>query len=189
MHQWRSDHPATVSSCSWGDVDFFVVDGRNHRSPDRAPDNEHKRMLGDAQCAWLLDELKRSRASFKIPGAAVMLAGRVTKQGNSSTTFFVQPSAENTCTRTRRASYSERWVAALVCPALFWVRPGPRPIRSANVRDSPDVICTASSEGGWLQFDLRRLPQMRRLVIKNTSLTTSAIREIRREFLQLEVID
>ena len=49
-----------------GDVDFFVVDSRYHRSPDKAPDNKKKRMLGDAQFAWLLAGLKASKAKFKV---------------------------------------------------------------------------------------------------------------------------
>ena len=51
---------------SWGEVDFFVVDGRYHRSPDKTPDDAKKRMLGDAQFNWLLEGLKASRAKFKV---------------------------------------------------------------------------------------------------------------------------
>lgn len=49
-----------------GEVEFFMVDGRYHRSPDQAPDDDAKRMLGDAQFAWLLDGLKASTAKFKV---------------------------------------------------------------------------------------------------------------------------
>ena len=49
-----------------GEVEFFMVDGRYHRSPDNAPDDEKKRMLGDEQFAWLLDGLKASKAKFKV---------------------------------------------------------------------------------------------------------------------------
>lgn len=61
-----AETPGAFYSFQWGDVDFFVVDGRYHRSPDAAPDDENKRMLGDAQFAWLLDGLKNSRAKFKV---------------------------------------------------------------------------------------------------------------------------
>ena len=47
-------------------MDFFVVDGRYHRSPDKTPDDANKRMLGDAQFNWLLEGLKSSRAKFKV---------------------------------------------------------------------------------------------------------------------------
>jgi len=58
--------PGAFYKFSWGDVDFFVVDGRYHRSPDKAPDDDKKRMLGDAQFAWLLEGLSNSTARFKV---------------------------------------------------------------------------------------------------------------------------
>ena len=51
---------------SYGGVDFFVLDGRYHRTPSAAPDTPAKTMLGAAQKAWLKAELQRSRAPFKI---------------------------------------------------------------------------------------------------------------------------
>ena len=49
-----------------GEVEFFAVDGRYHRSPDKAPDDENKRMLGDGQFQWLIDGLAASKAKFKV---------------------------------------------------------------------------------------------------------------------------
>ena len=60
------DTPGAFFKFSHGDVDFFMVDSRYYRSPDNAPDNDEKRMLGDAQFAWLLDGLKNSKARFKV---------------------------------------------------------------------------------------------------------------------------
>jgi alkaline phosphatase D len=60
------DIPGAFFRFSRGDVDFFVVDSRYHRSPNHEPDDERKRMLGDAQFAWLLDGLKNSQAKFKV---------------------------------------------------------------------------------------------------------------------------
>ena len=60
------DTPGAFFKFSYGDVDFFVVDGRYHRSPNEVPDDEKKRMLGDAQFEWLLNGLKNSKARFKI---------------------------------------------------------------------------------------------------------------------------
>lgn len=58
--------PGAFFRFSRGDVDFFVVDGRYHRSPDKAPDDEQKTMLGEAQFKWLVDGLKSSQAKFKV---------------------------------------------------------------------------------------------------------------------------
>jgi alkaline phosphatase D len=61
-----SDTPGAFFRFNWGDVEFFVLDGRYHRSPDKAPNDDQKRMLGDAQFRWLVDGLKASRAKFKV---------------------------------------------------------------------------------------------------------------------------
>jgi alkaline phosphatase D len=60
-----SDTPGAFFKFSRGDVDFFVVDGRYHRSPNGLPDDDKKRMLGDAQFAWLLNGLKIPRPSLR----------------------------------------------------------------------------------------------------------------------------
>lgn len=53
---------------SIADVDFFMLDCRYYRSNPKQPDPT---MLGPAQKAWLLDELKRSEATFKVLASSV----------------------------------------------------------------------------------------------------------------------
>lgn len=60
------DTPGAFFKLPWGDVDFFVCDGRYHRSPAKDPDDQTKTMLGDAQFRWLINGLKQSKARFKI---------------------------------------------------------------------------------------------------------------------------
>ena len=60
------DTPGAFYSFQWGDVEFFMLDGRYHRSPDKAENDDKKRMLGDAQFEWLLDGLRNSTATFKV---------------------------------------------------------------------------------------------------------------------------
>ena len=67
------DTPGAFFKFSRGDVDFFVVDGRYHRSPNELPDDDKKRMLGDAQFEWLLNGLKNSQAKFKIIASGSVL--------------------------------------------------------------------------------------------------------------------
>ncbi len=50
---------------SWADCDFFLLDNRYFRSPNRRRTGERV-MLGDAQIEWLLDALRNSRAPFKF---------------------------------------------------------------------------------------------------------------------------
>ena len=68
-----SETPGAFFKFSRGDVDFFVVDGRYHRSPNELPDDDKKRMLGDAQFEWLLNGLKNSKAKFKIIASGSVL--------------------------------------------------------------------------------------------------------------------
>lgn len=58
--------PGVYCKQSYGGVDFFILDGRYHRSATDLPDNAAKSMLGAAQKAWLKRELKASRAPFKV---------------------------------------------------------------------------------------------------------------------------
>ncbi len=55
--------PGVWFAFSIGDVDFFMLDGRFYRTNPYA--NE-KTMLGPAQKGWLLDQVKRSTATFKV---------------------------------------------------------------------------------------------------------------------------
>ena len=47
-------------------VDFFMLDGRYHRDPNKAKDLGHKTMLGEKQLAWLERGLRASRAPIKV---------------------------------------------------------------------------------------------------------------------------
>ena len=51
---------------SRGEVDFFMLDVRYHRSPNRSRDDGTKTMLGPRQLAWLKRELLASKAKVKF---------------------------------------------------------------------------------------------------------------------------
>lgn len=50
----------------WGDVEFFMLDNRYHRTPNRFPDGPDKVMFGAQQLRWLKEALSSSNATFKI---------------------------------------------------------------------------------------------------------------------------
>jgi len=54
---------------SWGDVDFFLLDNRYHRTPVNAPPSSTKVQYGEMQLKWLIDALTSSKATFKIVAA------------------------------------------------------------------------------------------------------------------------
>lgn len=58
--------PGVFGQFSWGDVDFFLLDDRFYRTPERLPDSSDKAMLGRDQLRWLQHSLYYSRAPFKV---------------------------------------------------------------------------------------------------------------------------
>lgn len=60
------DVPGVFHRFTWGDIDFFMLDDRFYRSPNRMPPGPGKQMFGEAQLQWLLEGLASSRAPFKI---------------------------------------------------------------------------------------------------------------------------
>jgi alkaline phosphatase D len=60
------DTPGVFFTYSYGGVDFFFLDDRFYRDPDKAEDTPEKTMLGTAQFTWLQKELAASKAIFKV---------------------------------------------------------------------------------------------------------------------------
>ena len=56
--------PSTISSFSWGDATFFLVDNRSFRTPNYA--NGERTLLGEEQLQWLLDALTACNTTFKF---------------------------------------------------------------------------------------------------------------------------
>lgn len=57
--------PGTFFVKSWGDVDFIATDDRYHRAPNDDPD-PGRDYFGPAQLAWLEQQLRASKATFKL---------------------------------------------------------------------------------------------------------------------------
>ena len=60
----EASNPGIYFKFSWGDVDFFMLDGRYHRSPNNSKDDGQKTMLGQAQLMWLKQGLAKSDATL-----------------------------------------------------------------------------------------------------------------------------
>ncbi|MGH6950443.1 MAG: alkaline phosphatase D family protein [Vitreimonas sp.] len=71
-HYWANpsyalaDTPGIFFKYAYGGVEFFFLDGRYNRDPADSPDVAGKTMLGAIQKQWLKDELRASRAPFKV---------------------------------------------------------------------------------------------------------------------------
>ena len=62
----HAERTGGILPLSWGDVEFFVLDGRYHRSPNDERDTPSKTMLGVGQRRWLEEALLTSTATFKV---------------------------------------------------------------------------------------------------------------------------
>lgn len=58
--------PGVFFRFGWGDVEFFMLDDRFYRSPNRMPADQTKTMLGKEQLQWLKESLVSSNATFRI---------------------------------------------------------------------------------------------------------------------------
>ena len=61
-----ADGPGVYFQYAYGGVDFFMLDGRYYRSPNKDPDGPAKTLLGKRQGEWLREVLRASRAPFKV---------------------------------------------------------------------------------------------------------------------------
>ncbi len=62
----QATDPGVYFTFSHGEVDFFMLDARYHRSPNDAEDRGQKTMLGPEQLDWLKKALKASTSKVKF---------------------------------------------------------------------------------------------------------------------------
>lgn len=84
----RVPHWATVR---WGrDLQIWLLEGRDERSPNPQPDGPEKTILGARQKAWLLESLAASDAPFKLVVSPTPIVGpdRAGKKDNHANDAF-----------------------------------------------------------------------------------------------------
>jgi alkaline phosphatase D len=82
--------PGVFGMATLGDVDFFLLDNRFHRYPNRYPPVPEKAMFGAAQLKWLKQALVASRATFKVIAAG----GQLWNRANRYEAFFNYPAEQ-----------------------------------------------------------------------------------------------
>ena len=65
----EENNPGCYYHFSRSGVDFFMLDVRYHRTPNKTPEDGKKTMLGARQLEWLKAGLAASKAKFKIIGS------------------------------------------------------------------------------------------------------------------------
>jgi alkaline phosphatase D len=162
--------PGIFGLVTWGDVDFFLLDNRFHRYPNRYPPVPDKALFGRAQLEWLKQALIASRATFKV----VVAGGQFWNARNRYETFFGYPAEQ----RALAAWLVEQRIEGVLflsgdrhfAELLRRERPGTyplyeftsspltaRPFRNlpAEERDNPDVVpgtIVAERNFGILRF-------------------------------------
>jgi alkaline phosphatase D len=86
----RPDVPGVFGMVTYGDADFFLLDNRFHRYPNRFPPTAEKAMFGRAQLGWLKQALVASRAPFKV----VVAGGQFWNRANRYEAFHGFPAEQ-----------------------------------------------------------------------------------------------
>lgn len=89
--------PERYQTVRWGkDVQLWILEGRDYRSPNNAADGPDKTILGAKQKAWLLKTLNESTATFKLICSPTPIIGpdRDNKKDNHANDNFSYEGAE-----------------------------------------------------------------------------------------------
>lgn len=78
-----SDTKGVFTKYKYSDVEFFFMDDRYHRAPNRL-DSDDKDFFGEAQLQWLKDSLVGSSATFKI----IVVGNQVTNRMHESESLY-----------------------------------------------------------------------------------------------------
>ena len=81
----------------WGrDLEIWILEGRDYRSPNTMPDGPQKSILGEQQKKWLFETLKKSDAKFKLICSPTPIVGpdRNNKKDNHANEIFAHEGNE-----------------------------------------------------------------------------------------------
>ncbi|MFM7180850.1 MAG: alkaline phosphatase D family protein [Verrucomicrobiales bacterium] len=87
----------TYRTTRWGrDLQIWMVEGRDYRSPNNMPDGPEKSILGAEQKKWLFDSLRASDATFRVVISPTPIIGpdRGSKNDNLSNKGFTHEGNE-----------------------------------------------------------------------------------------------
>jgi alkaline phosphatase D len=135
---------------NWGsDLQIWLLEGRDYRSPNNMPDGPEKTILGPQQKSWLKTTLKESSATFKLVFSPTPIVGpdRKNKKDNHANAVFAHEGDE------LRSFFASIPGIVLFCGDRHW--------QYASVDDSSGLWefgCgpgSATHELGWKKGDVR----------------------------------
>jgi len=141
---------STFRSRRWGrDLQIWLVEGRDFRSPNHAPDGPHKTIWGAAQKAWFKRSVAASDATFRILISPTPMVGpdRANKRDNHANVAFQHEGNE-----LRRFLAAEKNMV-VICGDRHWQYLSVDPITGLR-----EYSCGPASDvhaGGWKPDDFR----------------------------------
>jgi len=129
----------------WGkNLQVWMMEGRNYRSPNNIPDGPGKTIWGEEQIKWLQDSVKSSDAAFKILISPTPLVGpdRSNKGDNHANETFAYEG-----NRIRKWIQEEVPELFLVCGDRHWQYVSVHP--ETGVREYSCGSTTDKHAGGW----------------------------------------
>ena len=107
----------TYRTFRWGkDLQIWLVEGRDYRSPNRMPDGPEKTIWGEEQKQWLFKSIQESDASFRIVISPTPIVGpdRGNKNDNHANAGFTHEGSEV------RKFLSEQKNTYVICGDRHW---------------------------------------------------------------------
>lgn len=159
----------TYRTIRWGrDLQIWLVEGRDYRSPNKMPDGPEKTIWGDQQKPWFFETVKKSDATFRILISPTPLVGpdRANKNDNHANKGFTHEGNE------LRAFIGSQKNMFVICGDRHWQYASVDP--TTGVRE---YGCGPSSDihaGGYKES--MRTPMHRYLRIKGGFLAVSVER-------------
>ncbi len=129
----------------WGkDLQIWMVEGRDYRSPNDMPDGPGKTIWGEKQMAWLKKSVKASDAAFKILISPTPIVGpdRASKGDNYANSNFAYEGK-----RVRQWIHDEAPELFLVCGDRHWQYVSVDP--ETGVKEYSCGSTTDKHAGGW----------------------------------------
>lgn len=140
----------TYRTVRWGkDLQVWMVEGRDFRSPNNAPDGPDKTIWGKEQMAWFKSTVKASDATFKVLVSPTPIVGpdRDKKNDNHANKGFAYEGAQ-----IRKFIQSQKNMV-IVCGDRHWQYISKDP--ETGVLEFSSGPAGDAHAGGWKQGDVR----------------------------------
>jgi alkaline phosphatase D len=141
----------TYRTRRWGkDLQIWMVEGRDYRSPNNAPDGPGKTIWGKEQMTWFKKTVEESDATFRILISPTPVVGpdRNNKHDNHSNVEFTHEGDQ------LRAFLAKQKNMVVVCGDRHWQYMSVHP--KTGVREYSCGPASDKHAGGWSQSDYRK---------------------------------